>query len=924
MKYVLLADSIFTDEDNPLLSIICEIFEKYAIQSRYWHIEYSTDPAKTWLRFIHETATLQTQGWKLHISANNASAETVLWKVLPILLTHTAHFKVASSLRQLMMLNKGEGGISQVGKFITIYPENDDDAVQLALKLDKITAGLSGPRIPSDRALHPKSLIHYRYGNFSSRSYIQASTGLIETTLKTLDNKEVSDRRKPYYEAPTWVKDPFVMANIAAHLPSFDRVISERYLIVSTIFASINHSVYLGADLKQGNLCIIKGPGYAWQNNFTDRSMHQQLRHEATMLSQLAPDPHIPALLDVIEQNGNLFLIMEDVEGENLAVHVSQTLHQGSYIPLQQVIVWGIELAEIFETIHTKGFIYADIKSSNVIVGQDGHLYLIDFELTHALDSSTAQSSGRGTRGYMSSQQWHHLPLTISDDIYAFGALLYFLLTGAEPAYAPDCSALLERPLEWLRPGGTAGLKGIITCCLCEEPEARYASMNKIKAALEDVLETIHVSPTSITSECVSPIEGNTAARARYYELSKKLMDTICAQAQPAPDKCGLAWMSTHTLTYGLFSRDINTGNAGILLALAELIAAHTDSSARETLQAAAHWLQHSSPLGKQTLPGLYVGEAGVGTALLRASQVLHDDSLTLAALEKGCRIATLPHTSPDLFNGTAGRLRFHLLLWDETHEQEQLQHALVCGEQLLATAIKSNKQEAFWQISEGDGDLNVSAQPGYAHGVAGIADALLDLYEATGDERFLPLIKGAALWLQQQAIPVMDNESGLSWPREVGGEPHPSYWCHGSTGIGRFFLHCARCNVVSDAGSIAARAAHTVIHTTRWASPTQCHGLAGNCEFLLDMYQTTGDSAYLSDAFLLGGLLETFVQEQHGYTVFSSDSPTTFTPDYMVGYAGIAMCLLRLSSPEHLPHQLSRAGFRVHTSPEKIHARYD
>jgi hypothetical protein len=56
---------------------------------------------------------------------------------------------------------------------------------------------------------------------------------------------------------------------------------------------------------------------------------------------------------------------------------------------------------------------------------------------------------------------------------------------------------------------------------------------------------------------------------------------------------------------------------------------------------------------------------------------------------------------------------------------------------------------------------------------------------------------------------------------------------------------------------------------------------------------------------------LEAFAQEQDGVLAWPSDSPHVYSPDYMTGYAGVAVCLLRLSDPERLPHQLSREGFR-------------
>ena len=90
-----------------------------------------------------------------------------------------------------------------------------------------------------------------------------------------------------------------------------------------------------------------------------------------------------------------------------------------------------------------------------------------------------------------------------------------------------------------------------------------------------------------------------------------------------------------------------------------------------------------------------------------------------------------------------------------------------------------------------------------------------------------------------------------------------------------------------------------------------QCHGLAGNIELLLDAYQLFGEPAYLREARSLARLLEAFASEHDGRLVWPSESPLTFSPDYMVGYVGVAACLLRLADPEHVPHLLTRETFK-------------
>src|SRR4030095_5472072 len=111
----------------------------------------------------------RAQGWKLHVSAQPASAHTVLARCLPVLRHRHCSFKVAASAAVVSQLNAGIGGQSQIGKFITVYPATDVEAVQIAFDLDVATRGLAGPAIPSDRRLCGGSLVHYRFGSFGGK-----------------------------------------------------------------------------------------------------------------------------------------------------------------------------------------------------------------------------------------------------------------------------------------------------------------------------------------------------------------------------------------------------------------------------------------------------------------------------------------------------------------------------------------------------------------------------------------------------------------------------------------------------------------------------------------------------------------------------------------------------------------------------------
>ena len=869
-----------------------------------WRIEAGKDSGGGWIHVIHTREPIPVQGWKLHLSANQSSAAEVLGRALPVLLAETASFKVTASYEELNDLNEGHGGLSQVGKFVTVYPNDDAQALRLAVALDQATQGLRGPRIPSDRPLRGGSLVHYRYGGFGDL-FLQMPIGQIVPALRAPDGQLVPDERRSRYEPPDWARDPFVAAGVAVVPATGGRVVGGRYLIVATLHESPRGTILSAVDLATPRTCLIKHAHRDALVGRDGRDACDRLRHEMRILGRLAPDDRFPQALDLIEQEDGLFLAMTEIEGVTLEQYVRELGAHGCCPPAGQILVWARELAAALERIHGRGVIYRDLKSPNIIVGEDGHLGIVDFELAYEIGHTPAD--GRGTRGYISPQQEEGQTPTVADDIYGFGAVLYFAATGAEPSLASRPFHLLDRPLELLNPEAHLGLARLAERCLEHDPGRRFPSMAALKAALQE-MEAEGRGTVLLPSQ--QPIDADADDEQRYRRLAERLAETLCGVAKSEPDDGRLFWLSTHETREGVSARDLSVGGAGPVLALADLVSELEHPAHRDVLVRAARALATTrhSPAG--LLPGLYVGEAGVGAALLRAGQVLGDDRLIAGAMDQGRLIASIPYVSPDMFNGTAGRLRFHVWLWDETSDPEQLRHAKQAGSELLKSAEGSEASGIWWTIPPGYGGLSGSTCLGYAHGAAGIADALLDLFEVSGDERLLVAARRAGKWIAQHAVRTLSDGSGLDWPDSPGGTSIGPFWCHGAAGIGQFFLHAAQLGVTSEAEELALRAAQAAARGARWSGPTQCHGLAGNIEFLLDVFQMTRDPRHLDEARLLGRLLQTFGVVSDGLLVWPSEAPTTVTPDYTVGYAGVAACLLRLSAPGRRPRQLSRRGF--------------
>jgi Lanthionine synthetase C-like protein/Protein kinase domain len=864
-----------------------------------WTIDASEGVGSTAIVVHHDLVELPPQGWKLHVTSDVASSALVLSRVLPVLLEGNATFKVIRTPAALARLNGGLHGLSQIGKFITVYPVDDRQAVDLATALDVATRSpdLHGPAIPSDRPLRPGSLVHYRYGGFRDQ-FLHRPSGNRVPAIRAPDGRLVPDLRMLRYHRPAWAVDPFESAGISCSQSPRTPLLGGRYLVVATIHQAPERAVHLAIDIRQPRCCIVKqarggcGEGRGGEPR-------ERLRAEAALHHALSDDASFPTLYDLFDDQGDLFMVVADVEGTPLDRYLLELRVAGRHVPASQLIAWGREVALALDTMHARGILHRDPTLANLIVTPDGHLRLVDLSLSHPIREPTV-AVGSGTRGYIAPGGDVGRAPDVSDDVYGFGALMFGLASGADPAAAPHPSALLARPLPLLNPAVSPGVVAVVSRCLAVEAGARYPSMRAIADALAaGEQEPARNWPAYGDGDQPEPDD---AARRGWRELARRLGDTLCRALVTNRPSSGRAELG-----------EVYSGGGGILLALADLVATLGDPVHRAALAASARELAAApgSLEGDRAWPtGLYVGEAGICTALLRAGQVLADDALVVAALTRAGVLAAQPHSSPDPLSGTPGRLRLHVWLHDETGETEQLTHAVDAGEWLLAAAEAAEEGGLRWRTPEGYDELTGQYCLGYAHGVAGIADALLELYDATGHERFLVAAQQSGRWLLRQAVPVLDAGDGLGWPRWAGTQLNAPFWCHGATGIGQFFLHAAAVGALNDAG-VAERAARAAARGARWAGPTQCHGLAGNIEFLLDVFHATGNRAHLGEAWSLARLLSAFAVEVDHQLSYVTGSAGEQSPAYMTGYAGIAACLLRLGAADAAPRGLSRAGFR-------------
>jgi len=236
-----------------------------------------------------------------------------------------------------------------------------------------------------------------------------------------------------------------------------------------------------------------------------------RLRREARAIGRLN-HPHICVLHDVSCEDGTDFLVLEFVEGDTL----DQSLQRGP-LPLDRVLRYAIEIADALDHAHRHGIVHRDLKPSNIVLTSSG-VKLLDFgiarwhaaEFTLVFSTSTTQTDEArivGTPNYMAPEQIEGKSLDARTDIFAFGCVLYEMLTARKAfeggSSAMVLAAILERepPLATLvRPGTPALIDHIVKRCLARNPDDRWRAAHDIRLALEG---SYNHSSASVDAEAV-------------------------------------------------------------------------------------------------------------------------------------------------------------------------------------------------------------------------------------------------------------------------------------------------------------------------------------------------------------------------------------------------------------------------------------
>jgi hypothetical protein len=443
----------------------------FASETTYFDIE----PLRWAVPPYLDRLDLPEQGFKLHIPATVANAIEIFIRVAPALLADEIGFKCVASLEQLRQLNAGFFGLTQVGKFITVYPVGTGATLELAQRLHTLTIGFSCPRVPSDYPVQVGSNVHYRYGAIRG-ALVSDSDGHDICLLRAPDRTLVDDERNPTIPVPRWVHDPFARLDDDA-----SALLAGRFVIYEALRQRGKGGVYRAVDLKPmlankdgvgaaGRRVIVKEGRRAGESDIDGVDACERLRWQAKLLRELQGTGFCPTLLDLVEDGEDVYLVMDDVGGLTLR----DWLLSGETPSESEALALTLKVARIVDALHARDVIWCDLSPDNILLS-GSTVYISDLE--HACRSDSPSRTHPGTPGfYPEAEEIRDLP-TVQRDIYALGALLHVLTV--PDAYRDFCENGKSAREAWRRPAvpdSMSTARTIVVASVSPAQPARYES----------------------------------------------------------------------------------------------------------------------------------------------------------------------------------------------------------------------------------------------------------------------------------------------------------------------------------------------------------------------------------------------------------------------------------------------------------------
>ncbi len=297
-------------------------------------------------------------------------------------------------------------------------------------------------------------------------------------------------------------------------------LLQNRYLIVGLAGRGGMSVVYQALDTRIGNRHVAvkeMSQGHLSEQELAHAT--ERFQNEANLLGSLQ-HPNLPRVYDAFSTQGRSYLVMEYLEGKTL----QQILRENDArpIPVAQALTYALQLCDVLVYLHQHHppIIFRDLKPSNVMVTESGHIYLIDFGIARLFKEGQQQDTALlGSLGYAPPEQHGIAQTNQRSDLYALGATLHYCLTGKDP-YAAGYQFAFPAVKEY-NPQVPTELNQLIQRLVAIDEQQRPTSALEVHHELSKIRQqaaehTMEIKPALAATQYVQPASAQNNAPPIY------------------------------------------------------------------------------------------------------------------------------------------------------------------------------------------------------------------------------------------------------------------------------------------------------------------------------------------------------------------------------------------------------------------------
>jgi len=723
-----------------LNNIIAKDFESNDLSVQYNNYEFILDEYGLIYRksghYLVIGSDISDREKIIYISVIQSEIQDLFKILIPYLSTEGLTFKIIKDKTSAKLLLHGLLGYHNIGKLIVIGFSKELDFSSKVQKLMFITKGFRGPEIPGLLNIGGVLYCDYDHGEGFS-------------TKKT-------------------------------------QILLNNYLVLSSLKLDAKGNVFKCFYIKgfsDFGLCVIKeGRKLMWSDD-EGRDIKDRLEWQRKIHNDLADSVFIPKIIDMFEEHGNSYLVMEFIKGKTLTNVIAQIYQGKSWLQLAvnnrlNLLKLLLNVVNILKNIHDKKYIHRDLTPNNFILTASNRLYVIDLELAYRKDIKYPTPPFQlGSTGYMSPEQMKAEMPTEKEDVYTLGALMIVFFTNIHPVkFDFDNLDNLKKSILFFT--GDNKLSDIIIKCLNPQPCGR-PELEEIKSIVSITIDNQYkvqqkqlshsaysLDNTKVNAILLSSIEGLTISALVNNRIRFNNIDDFDI------------WFQT------IYSNEIEQG---ILSPLAGFIftvfLAKKNSSSAEVIDVFTEYLKKTlkSFLIKKenNLPGLFDGLAG--------KAILYQCAILTGLMPDSVESINDIHdcfgdisANLGITNGVSGQASSALVIYNY-HPTSVLKDKLIKYVEVLN---KSQLENGSWPVYYTiGGKQNIAT--GLDNGVSGILIFLLKYNELFPTDRVGVVIEKGLAWLQDS----ISRKSLRLFKNQKNGEEDHSL-SSGLAGIALVFLY--------------------------------------------------------------------------------------------------------------------------------------